>query len=239
MRGAGAHRADTSPISASQLVDLQGNIRVYCRVRPVLPVEDRSGQSVNVCDFPEEDEVVIRRDDLSLHRFEFNQVFTPASTQAQVFAHVEPLVASVMDGYNACIFAYGQTGSGKTFTMEGARRTRRPPVGRGRRPKTHAALRRAALRCRPHSTLRLLRAPRRATGPPEDRGVNHRALEFLYSMAAARAPEMAYSFRMSVLEIYNEAVHDLLSEDKGEKEKLDIRIVRYSRPAVPRPRHLS
>lgn len=32
---------------------------------------------------------------------------------------MSPLVNSVMDGYNACIFAYGQTGAGKTFTMEG------------------------------------------------------------------------------------------------------------------------
>ena len=32
---------------------------------------------------------------------------------------VSPLVTSVLDGYNVCIFAYGQTGSGKTFTMTG------------------------------------------------------------------------------------------------------------------------
>lgn len=30
-----------------------------------------------------------------------------------------PMVQSVADGYNGCIFAYGQTGSGKTHTMEG------------------------------------------------------------------------------------------------------------------------
>lgn len=32
---------------------------------------------------------------------------------------VRPLVASVLEGYNGCVFAYGQTGTGKTFTMEG------------------------------------------------------------------------------------------------------------------------
>ncbi|KAK7314894.1 hypothetical protein VNO77_33424 [Canavalia gladiata] len=31
--------------------------------------------------------------------------------------HTQPLVRSVLDGYNVCIFAYGQTGSGKTYTM--------------------------------------------------------------------------------------------------------------------------
>lgn len=34
-----------------------------------------------------------------------------------VFRDTKPLVRSVMDGYNVCIFAYGQTGSGKTYTM--------------------------------------------------------------------------------------------------------------------------
>ncbi len=30
---------------------------------------------------------------------------------------VQPLVAGLFKGYNACCFAYGQTGSGKTYTM--------------------------------------------------------------------------------------------------------------------------
>lgn len=32
---------------------------------------------------------------------------------------VEPIVESVLDGYNGTIFAYGQTSSGKTHTMLG------------------------------------------------------------------------------------------------------------------------
>jgi hypothetical protein len=37
----------------------------------------------------------------------------------KVFEETQPLVVSVLDGYNVCIFAYGQTGSGKTHTMQG------------------------------------------------------------------------------------------------------------------------
>ncbi len=36
-----------------------------------------------------------------------------------MFLDVEPLLTSVVEGYNVCIMAYGQTGSGKTHTMVG------------------------------------------------------------------------------------------------------------------------
>lgn len=42
------------------------------------------------------------------------------STQENLYDEiVRPLVASVLEGYNGCVFAYGQTGTGKTYTMEG------------------------------------------------------------------------------------------------------------------------
>jgi hypothetical protein len=33
--------------------------------------------------------------------------------------YLQPIVLSILDGYNGSIIAYGQTGSGKTYTMEG------------------------------------------------------------------------------------------------------------------------
>jgi kinesin family protein C1 len=60
-----------------------------------------------------------RRREVARHSFEFDQVFSFDATQRRIFAEIEPLLQSVMDGYRVCIFAYGQTGSGKTFTMEG------------------------------------------------------------------------------------------------------------------------
>ncbi|KAI8557424.1 hypothetical protein RHMOL_Rhmol04G0009700 [Rhododendron molle] len=49
--------------------------------------------------------------------FNFNKVFATNVTQEQIYADTQPLIRSVLDGYNCCIFAYGQTGSGKTYTM--------------------------------------------------------------------------------------------------------------------------
>lgn len=45
----------------------------------------------------------------------------------------EPIVESVLEGYNGTIFAYGQTGTGKTHTMEGKSS---PPEMRGIIPRT-------------------------------------------------------------------------------------------------------
>ncbi|KAL0642825.1 hypothetical protein Bca4012_041115 [Brassica carinata] len=98
--------------------DLKGNIRVYCRVRPFLPGEPTALSTVEHID---EGTITIRvpsKYGKEGHKpFMFNKVFGPSATQEEVFSDMQPLVRSVLDGYNVCIFAYGQTGSGKTFTM--------------------------------------------------------------------------------------------------------------------------
>jgi hypothetical protein len=52
--------------------------------------------------------------------FFFDHVWRADANQAEVFADIEPMIVSVLDGYHACILAFGQTGSGKTFTMVGS-----------------------------------------------------------------------------------------------------------------------
>lgn len=52
--------------------------------------------------------------------FTFDLVFDWNSTQEEIFTLcAQPIVSSVLEGYNGTIFAYGQTGTGKTHTMEG------------------------------------------------------------------------------------------------------------------------
>ncbi|XP_043723345.1 kinesin-like protein KIN-14L [Telopea speciosissima] len=99
--------------------DLKGNIRVYCRIRPTFNAESKG-----VVDFVGEDGSLVIVDPAKPQRdpekaFHFNRVYGPTATQEEVFQDVKPLIRSVMDGYNVCIFAYGQTGSGKTHTMCG------------------------------------------------------------------------------------------------------------------------
>ncbi|XP_051135098.1 kinesin-like protein KIN-14F isoform X2 [Andrographis paniculata] len=105
----------------NQVQDLKGTIRVYCRVRPFL-----SGQSDghSTVDYIGEDGSIMivnphRQGKDARRIFMFNKVFGTNATQRQIYADTQPLVRSVLDGYNVCIFAYGQTGSGKTYTMSG------------------------------------------------------------------------------------------------------------------------
>jgi hypothetical protein len=56
-----------------------------------------------------------------LRSFSFDNTYDWKSTQELIFSQTaQPILESVMEGYNGTIFAYGQTGTGKTFTMEGA-----------------------------------------------------------------------------------------------------------------------
>ncbi|CAO3686810.1 unnamed protein product [Umbelopsis vinacea] len=111
--------------------ELKGNIRVFCRIRPVLDAERKTAVSTTDMAYPGKEKNQLELIDTSTtsngtttsksYPFTFDRVFQPTATQNDCFEEISHLVQSALDGYNVCIFAYGQTGSGKTYTMEGIR----------------------------------------------------------------------------------------------------------------------
>ncbi|XP_022719380.1 kinesin-like protein KIN-14S isoform X2 [Durio zibethinus] len=174
----------------NEVIELKGNIRVFCRCRPLNQVEIANGSSSVVeFDSSQDSELQIISSDSSKKQFKFDHVFRPEDGQEVVFARTKPIVISVLDGYNVCIFAYGQTGTGKTFTMEGT---------------------------------------------PENRGVNYRTLEELFRASGERCGVMKYELFVSMMEVYNEKIRDLLGENSNQPtKKLEIKQAAEGTQEVP------
>ncbi|KAG2396998.1 Kinesin-like protein [Vigna angularis] len=147
------------------ILELKGNIRVFCRVRPLLPDESCSTEG-KIFSYPTSMETSGRAIDLAQngqkHAFTFDKVFTPEASQEEVFVEISQLVQSALDGY--------KTGSGKTYTMMG-------------RP-----------------------------GHPEEKGLIPRSLEQIFQTKQSQQPQgWKYEMQVSMLEIYNETIRDLIS----------------------------
>lgn len=170
------------------VMDLRGNIRVFCRVRPSLADEETRQQ----CGWQYMDdtsleishnELVAGSRKLVKHEFSFDQVFHPKSRQEDIFELVSPMIQSALDGYNVCIFAYGQTGSGKTFTMDGV-----------------------------DSSI----------------GIIPRTVDLLFeTVRSYKSLGWDYKINVTFLEIYNEQLYDLLT---NESKEMEIRMVSAKNP---------
>ncbi|XP_048226914.1 kinesin-like protein KIN-14R isoform X2 [Ricinus communis] len=162
----------------NQVQEAKGNIRVFCRCRPLSMEETSAGyQTVVDFDAAKHGDLGVVMSSSTKKTFKFDRVFTPRDDQVDVFVDVSPMAISVLDGYNVCIFAYGQTGTGKTFTMEGTE---------------------------------------------GNRGVNYQTLQTLFRIAGERKETVKYDISVSVLEVYNEQIRDLLATSPTAK-RLEIK----------------
>lgn len=89
----------------SKMLHLQGNIQVYCRVRPMSLGEIEKGYKSAVEALSENEVGCFDSRTNKWKSFAFDRVWGPDQSQQSVFQDVEPLALSVVDGFNACIFA--------------------------------------------------------------------------------------------------------------------------------------
>ncbi|PKA53948.1 Kinesin-4 [Apostasia shenzhenica] len=123
----------------NKMIEMTGNIRVFCRCRPINGEEKARGEAMALdFEYAKDGELIVKTSGAPKKSFKFDSVFGP------------------------------ETGTGKTFTMEG----------------TEAA-----------------------------RGVNYRILDELFRVVKERKGLFQYEITVSVLEVYNEQIHDLLLSD--------------------------
>ena len=136
------------------------------------------------------------------HEFTFEKVFDPDVSQEQIFAYHASVVDDTLDGFNTCTFAYGQTGAGKTYTVSG-------PIGNGDLAPTADG-----------------GGGGGAGVPPEQQQQQQHQQHGLVIHAATRLFEHArrinaseegshVALHLSVLEIYNETLYDLLVGERS------------------------
>ncbi|KAG5087611.1 hypothetical protein AAZX31_01G023000 [Glycine max] len=159
----------------NDLLTSKGNIKVFCRTRPLFEDEGPS-----IVEFPDDYTIRVNTGDESLSNskkeFEFDRVYGPHVGQADLFSDVQPMVQSALDGYNISLFAYGQTHSGKTHTMEGS---------------------------------------------SYDRGLYARCFEELFDLSNSDTTATSQcTFCITVFELYNEQIRDLLLESGKSLPKL-------------------
>jgi len=112
-----------------ELQDLRGSIRVYCRLKAPSPTANKKQAFVEM----------VSNEVLMLHRdrataaqkndapsskttplcYEFDGIMAPDISQQDVYAEMEAICASVVEGFKICVMSYGQANAGKTHTMLG------------------------------------------------------------------------------------------------------------------------
>ena len=98
-----------------EVQDLCGNVRVYCRPRPLRASDARRDDGV--VSVPSHQIINLRRDlstgasggaaerGLSSLIFEYDRVFQPDSSQSEVYSETEELVLGALDGCVVCVMA--------------------------------------------------------------------------------------------------------------------------------------
>ena len=188
----------------NQVQELKGNIRVFCRVRPI---NESGGESADAAETGagkdhSEPLLKIARAGESAGRalavappgkkekptrFAFDRVFGGEAGQAEVFEDIAHLVQSALDGYKVCIFAYGQTGSGKTYTM----------LGDDRRENENAG--------------------------DDAKGLIPRCVERIFAARDDGDDASRFDVTATMVEIYNEEIKDLLSDTTDETVKHEVK----------------
>jgi len=168
-----------------EVQDLRGVVRVYCRPKP-LTITPENPSPTSIITVPSNDVLLLHQtkedgEDIQMC-FEFDRMFTSHSSQSEVYMEMEELVLGALDGFNSCLIAYGSSESGKTHSLIG----------------DYEVILSDDEDAFP--TVEILQT-----------GVHLLAAQQLFQVSFERSDRYEDSFSISILEVYDEKLFDLLA----------------------------
>ena len=109
---------ETQPDEEEMNEPIEERIQVAVRIRPTLHNEIASSKTLKL-DENDPRAIQIGKNRTHFKAF-YDQIFFQNTTQLQIFDFIKPGLEQAKEGINVTIMAYGQTGSGKTYTMFGS-----------------------------------------------------------------------------------------------------------------------
>ena len=179
----------------NEVQDLRGTVRVYCRPAP------QKGGNDSIISTPSNELCLLHREKLmgsvdvnnkTIHplSYEFDRVFDSRCSQTEVYNEMEELILSALDGYNICIMAFGQSGSGKTHTLIGE-------YSVNFSNQTNVL---------PDVEI-------------QEDGMHFLAAQQLFTIADRRKDRYQDSFSITIVEVWNEKLRDLVVDTNIAKQK--------------------
>lgn len=161
-----------------------GNVKVYCRFRPLNQRELSTTDNTLCVTFKNEKTCAVMGTNPVTGNNEpidwtYDRTFDPNTSQKDVYDEcVLPVIDSVLEGFNGTIMAYGQTSSGKTHTMLG------PDID-----------------------------------DEVNKGIIPRMVGGIFNRIETAPEEIEFTVKVSMIEIYNEKIRDLL-----DPKKIDLKV---------------
>ncbi len=184
-----------------EVQDLRGTVRVYCRPRPITTscsTKEGQKQISSILSVPSHEvgllhrEFVVKNGPTHPMSFDFDRMFTSNASQRDIYAEMEELVLTTLDGYNSCLLAFGQNGCGKTHSLFGDFKI---SLGASAEEEPQVEI--------------------------TDHGIHLLAMQQIFTVSKKRRERFQDSFTLTIVEIYDEKLTDLVASTEMGLAHLD------------------
>eukprot|EP00948_MAST-09A_sp_MAST-9A-sp1_P001331 g1331.t1 len=193
-------------------------VAVVVRIRPPSKLERKENERSAVTCTNQQVHVHFDKKSNEAASFTASCAFGPGTTQSELFERsgVKRLLRFAVEGYRATVFAYGQTGSGKTYTTIGdnilphAEKEVLSPINSNNSSNSlPTSPIKTSKKGKKYNKKNNKKTSKKGTRDGAPMGLLPRSAKYLFALLDERQSEAKFTVDVSVIEIYNDEVHDL------------------------------